>query len=116
MKARHKEARVSHAVGKPGRGSWWSCWRSWRSVREDGWESSLPCGRAVLRGLAEEEADLFQGLGEGVLARHRRARFSIGSAVGSGGSIELFPRALPRHFKGAFRSGLSSNERSLELA
>jgi hypothetical protein len=30
----------------------------------------MPCGRAGLGGLAEEEAELLQALGEDVLARH----------------------------------------------
>jgi len=43
--------------------------RDWGAIRL-GVGVYTPCGSACLRGLAEEEAELLQALGEDVLARH----------------------------------------------
>lgn len=41
----------------------------------------IPCGGALLGGLAEEEAELLQALGENVFARHRGGIGSWGRGV-----------------------------------
>lgn len=46
----------------------------------------LPCGSALLRGLAEEEAELLQTLGEDVFARH--GEWQSGGIRGRQGSVE----------------------------
>jgi hypothetical protein len=42
----------------------------------------MPCGRAGLGGLAEEEAELLQALGEDVLARHGDGMAGVGRSRG----------------------------------
>lgn len=64
----------------------WGCLGS-RDIGRLWMSSRSPCGRALLGGLAEEEADLLEALCEGVFGRHDRIGPLRGSSTGRGGSI-----------------------------
>jgi hypothetical protein len=71
---------------------------SMRAVRAKRGDMDIPCGSALLRSLAEKEAELLQALTKDVLARHGGMALSRGLG---GGGIKRVQQEKDEHYSRA---------------